>query len=92
MEEAQPALLGMQRALHSAKRAKEEIAGPLRIVGARSTFQTIIWRLVEEFCRLHPQIQPDIQLEDRVGYWVEDRVDVGFRLGSSPHGGFFLCS
>jgi DNA-binding transcriptional LysR family regulator len=87
LEEAQPALLSLQRALHTAKRAKEEIAGPLRIVGPRATFQSIVWRLVDEFCRQHPGIQPDVQLDDRVGNWVEDRVDVGFRLGASPHEG-----
>jgi len=87
LEEAQPAVLGLQRALQTAKRAKEEIAGPLRIVGPRSTFQHILWRLLEEFCQQYPGIVPDVQLEDRVGNWVEDRVDVGFRLGPSPHEG-----
>ena len=87
LEQAEPALLGLQRALHAARRAKDEIAGPLRIVGPRSTFQLILWRLVEEFCHEHPGIVPDVQLEDRVGNWVEDRVDVGFRLGPSPHEG-----
>lgn len=87
LEEAHPALLGLQRALQTAKRAKEEIAGPLRIVGPRSTFQHVLWRLLEEFCQQYPDIVPDVQLEDRVGNWVEDRVDVGFRLGPSPHEG-----
>jgi len=87
LEKAQPALLGLKRALHTAKRAKEEIAGPLRIVGPRSTFQHVLWRLLEEFCQQHRDIVPDVQLEDRVGNWVEDRVDVGFRLGPSPHEG-----
>ena len=87
LEEAQPSLLGLQRALQTAKQAKDEISGPLRIVGPRSTFQPVLWRLLEEFCQQHPGIVPDVQLEDRVGNWVEDRVDVGFRLGSSPHEG-----
>lgn len=87
LEEAQPSLLGLQRALQTARQAKDEIAGPLRIVGPRSTFQPVIWRLIDEFCQLHPDIVPDVQLEDRVGNWVEDRVDVGFRLGLSPHDG-----
>jgi DNA-binding transcriptional LysR family regulator len=87
LEEAQPALRGLHRALESAKRTKEEIAGPLRIVGPRSTFQGVIWRLLEEFCEHYPDIVPDVQLEDRVGNWVEDRVDVGFRLGMSAHEG-----
>lgn len=87
LDEVQPAMLGMQRALQNARTAKDEFAGPLRIAGPRTTFQPIIWRLVEEFCDLHPGIQPDVLLEDRVGNWVEDRVDVGFRMGTSPHEG-----
>jgi DNA-binding transcriptional LysR family regulator len=87
LEDVQPALLGMQRALHNARTAKDEFAGPLRIAGPRTTFQPILWNLVEEFCDRYPEIQPDVILDDRVGNWVEDRVDVGFRLGPSPHEG-----
>ncbi|NVD70185.1 LysR family transcriptional regulator [Duganella sp. BJB1802] len=87
LEEVQPAVLGMQRALANARTAKDEFAGPLRIAGPRTTFQPVLWRLVEEFCDMHPGIQPDVLLEDRVGNWVEDRVDVGFRLAASPHEG-----
>jgi DNA-binding transcriptional LysR family regulator len=87
LEEARPSLFGLQRALRMARLSKDEISGPLRIVGPRSTFQPVLWRLIDEFCRLYPGIVPDVQLEDRVGNWVEDRVDVGFRLGPSPHEG-----
>lgn len=87
LEEARPSLVGLRRALQAAKQAKDEIAGPLRIVGPRSTFQPVLWRLIDEFCQQYPGIVPDVQLEDRVGNWVEDRVDVGFRLGVSPHEG-----
>lgn len=87
LEEARPALRGLQRALEGVKRAKEEIAGPLRIVGPRSTFQRILWPLLDELCRTYPGIVPDVRLEDRIGNWVEDQVDVGFRLGVSPHEG-----
>lgn len=87
LDEAQPSLLGLRRALRSARQAKDDITGPLRIVGPRSTFQGLIWRLLDEFCERHPGIVPDVQLEDRVGNWVEDRVDLGFRLGPSPHEG-----
>lgn len=87
LEDVQPSVLGLQRALQNARTARDDFAGPLRIAGPRTTFQLILWRLVEEFCDLHPGIQPDVLLEDRVGNWVEDRVDVGFRLGASPHEG-----
>lgn len=87
LEEVQPAVLGVQRALSKARGDKDAFVGPLRIVGPRTTFQPILWALIDEFCERHPGIQPDVLLDDRVGNWVEDRVDVGFRLGASPHEG-----
>lgn len=87
LEEARPAVLILQRALQNAKQTRDEIAGPLRIAGPRTTFQPIVWKLIEEFCEQYPAVQPDVQLDDRIGNWVEDRVDVGFRLGPSPHEG-----
>ncbi len=87
LEAAQPALAGMQRALQLVRRAKDEIAGPLRIVGPRSTFLPVLWPLLDEYCKAHPEVQPDVQLDDRIGNWVEDRVDVGFRVGQSAEQG-----
>jgi DNA-binding transcriptional LysR family regulator len=87
LEAARPPLAGLQRALQLARRATDEIAGPLRIVGPRSTFLPVLWPLLDEFCRLHPQVQPDVQLDDRMSNWVEDRVNVGFRIGASPSEG-----
>ena len=87
LEEAQPGLASLQRALQNARQSKDDIAGPLRIVGPRTSFQPVVWQLLEEFCARHPGIQPDVQLEDRIGNWVEDRVDVGFRLGASAPDG-----
>lgn len=58
-----------------------------RIAGPRSTFAPILWPLIEEFCELYPGIQPEVLLENGVSNWVEDRIDVGFRLGPSPEEG-----
>jgi DNA-binding transcriptional LysR family regulator len=87
LDDVQPAVVGVQRALSKARSARDEFDGPLRIVGPRTTFQPMLWGLIEEFCERYPGIQPDVLLDDRVGNWVEDRVDVGFRLGPSPHEG-----
>ncbi|MEC5397371.1 LysR family transcriptional regulator [Uliginosibacterium sp. H1] len=87
LEAAQPSLLGLQQALLGARQTREDIAGPLRIVGPRSVLQPVISPVLEEYCRLYPEVQPDIQLDDRIGNWVEDRVDVGFRIGASPQEG-----
>lgn len=81
---AHPSLAGLQQALYGARQTREELAGPLRIVGPRSVSNSVIGPVLDEYCRLYPEVQPDIQLDDRVGNWVEDRVDVGFRLGKPP--------
>ena len=83
LEAARPSVAGLQRALEITRRAKDEISGPLRIVGPRSVFTPVLWPLLDEFCRRHPEVQPDVELDDRIGNWVEDRVDVGFRIGIS---------
>lgn len=87
LHDAQPGLATLQRALHGAQRGREEIAGPLRIVAPRATMLQVLWPVLEEFTRLHPRVTPDVQLEDRIGNWVEDRVDVGFRAGTPPDAG-----
>lgn len=87
LEAAQPGLRTLQHALHGARRGREEIAGPLRIAAPRATMLQLLWPVLEEFCRNHPMVEPDVQLDDRVGNWVEDRVDIGFRVGEAPQGG-----
>ena len=87
LEAAQPALLGLQRAMQTAKITKDEMSGPLRIVGPHSMFVPVVGPVIEEFCKTYPDVQPDVQLDDHIGNWVEDRVDIGFRIGMSPHEG-----
>ncbi|KPC54233.1 LysR family transcriptional regulator [Amantichitinum ursilacus] len=84
LEAAEPALAALDRALERVRAAKGDIAGPLRIVGPRANFAPVLWPVIDEFCRRHPDVQPDVQLDDTIGNWVEDRVDVGFRIGGPP--------
>lgn len=87
LETTQPLLQGLEHALQSVQQTREAIAGPLRIVGPRTTLPPLIDELLAGFTHRHPDIRPEILLDDRVGNWVEDRVDVGFRMGVSPHEG-----
>ncbi|MNK87902.1 HTH-type transcriptional regulator DmlR [compost metagenome] len=87
LENTQPAIAALDRALSTAREAKDEIAGPLRIVGPKSCFAAILMPVLDAFCRSHPGIQPDVQLDDGIGNWVLDRMDVGFRIGASPSEG-----
>lgn len=87
LETTQPALATLDRALSQAREAKDEIAGPLRIVGPGSSFHAILMPVLDEFCRSYPGVQPDVQLDDGKGNWVLDRVDVGFRIGAATEEG-----
>jgi DNA-binding transcriptional LysR family regulator len=87
LETTQPALAALDRALSQARESKDEIAGPLRIVGPKSSFVPILLPLIDEFCHRYPDVQPDVQLDDGKGNWVLERVDVGFRVGASPDEG-----
>lgn len=84
---AAPGLHALQRALHGARQGRDAIAGPLRIAAPRSIMLPVLWPVLEEFCARHPDVEPDVQLDDRIGDWVQDRVDVGFRAGSPPGDG-----
>ncbi|WP_231895234.1 LysR family transcriptional regulator [Vogesella sp. LIG4] len=87
LEAVHPSLIGFQQALSAVRQSKDDLAGPLRIVGPRTVLQSVIGPVMDEYCRLYPEVQPDVQLDDRIGNWVEDRIDVGFRLGNSPQEG-----
>jgi len=87
LEATQPALAALERAMQRVRASKDEIAGPLRIVAPRSTFLPVIWPVIDEFCRQHADVQADVHLDDRIGNWVQDRADLGFRIGRPPEDG-----
>lgn len=80
-------LAALDRALNQARESKDEIACRLWIVGPKLSFAPILMPVIDEFCRLYPQVQPDVQLDDGKSNWVLERVDVGFRIGTSPDEG-----
>lgn len=83
----QPSLAGLRQAFQSVRQSKDDLVGPLRIVGPRTVLQTVIGLVLDEYCRLYPDVQPDVQLDDHIGNWVQERMDVGFRLGNAPQDG-----
>ncbi|MBK1713651.1 LysR family transcriptional regulator [Rubrivivax gelatinosus] len=87
LEATQPALAALERAMQRVRAAKDEVAGPLRIVAPKSSFLPVIWPVIDAFCRQHGEVQPEVQLDDRIGNWVQDRADVGFRIGAPPEDG-----
>ena len=83
LESTRPALVALERALSQARESKDEIAGPLRIVGPSTAFAAILMPVLDDFCRRYPGIQPEVRLDDSKSDWVLDRVDVGFRISVS---------
>jgi DNA-binding transcriptional LysR family regulator len=92
LENTLPAVATLEQAMSMAREGKDEIAGPLRIVGPKSSFPSVLMPVLDEFCREHPGIQPDVQLDDGIGNWVVNRVDVGFRMGESLQEGLISRS
>jgi len=86
LEQAVPALAALGGALAQVKEARQAIAGPLRIVGPKSGFAPVLAPVLHDFCERHPAVQPEVQLDDAIGDWVLDRVDVGFRYGTQHPG------
>ncbi|MGB0129913.1 MAG: LysR family transcriptional regulator [Rhodocyclaceae bacterium] len=87
LEATQPALAMLERAVQRARAAKDDIAGPLHVAAPRSGFAPVLWPVVDAFCRQYPEIQPDLHLDDHVSNWVQERADVGFRIGAPPEEG-----
>ena len=81
LEQALPALAALERSLMQVKEARQTIAGPIRIAAPKSSFAPVLAPVLGEFSRAHPAVQLDVELDDEIGDWVHDRVDVGFRVG-----------
>jgi len=89
-EAVKPSLIGLEQAIEFAKKTHGNFAGPLKIVGPRTVLLSVIGPVLDEYSRLYPEVQPDVRLDDKVGNWVEDQVDVGFRLGNPPQDGVIM--
>lgn len=87
LDAVQPSLIGLQQAIQNVLKSRESAVGPLRISGPRSVFKQVIGPILDEYIQLNPDVQPNIQFDDRFSNWVEDRIDVGFRLGHAPQEG-----
>lgn len=87
LESTQPALAMLERALQRIRCTKDEVAGPLYIAAPSSGVVPVLWPVLDAFCQQYPEIQPNVHLDDQVSNWVQERIDIGFRIGVSPEGG-----
>jgi DNA-binding transcriptional LysR family regulator len=82
-----PALAMLSSAFDDARRAKEEVAGPLRVSAPTALGRTVLWPCILEFAALYPDVQLDVRFDDHFTDLVSERADVGFRGGSPPSEG-----
>ena len=87
LQGVEPALAMLSSAIDDTRRAKEEVAGPLRVSAPRAFGRTMLWPTVLEFAARYPDVQLDARFDDQFTDLVADRADVGFRGGSPPAGG-----
>jgi DNA-binding transcriptional LysR family regulator len=84
LNEVRGDLEGVMAAVARARSAVRDDEGLVRISAGGSAGRKVLVPLVAEFCRLHPAIEIDLLLEDRVTDAVAERIDVGFRAGNAP--------
>ena len=84
LDSIKPAVLSVENAFRQAQQSREANAGLLRIVGPRTSFRPILTKVMRAYSAKFPLVQPDFVLDDNMTDWVEDRIDVGFRLGNPP--------
>lgn len=86
-DSVKPALVIFSSALDEARRSKEEVSGLLRVSAPRALGLPVLWPYFEQFQRLYPNVQLEVQLDDHFTDLVTERADVGFRGGPPPSGG-----
>jgi DNA-binding transcriptional LysR family regulator len=87
LQGVEPALAMLSSAIDDTRRAKEEVAGPLRVSAPKAFGNSVLWPAVLDFAARYPDVQIDARFDDQFTDLVADRADVGFRGGSPPAGG-----
>lgn len=83
-ERSSPALDVLFAAIEDVRKARDDVGGLLTISAPTALGRTMLWPLIVEFARLHPDIRIDAHFDDHLTDLVAERADVGFRGGASP--------
>lgn len=81
LAQVRPALATIREAMAHSRASRDELAGRLRVTAPRSVGQHLVLPLIAPFVELHPGVEVELELEDRLSDTVADKVDVGFRVG-----------
>jgi len=81
LAQVRPALASIRSAVDALHARRREVGGTLRITAPRSVGQHLVLPLIAPFMAAHPELNVELELEDRLTDIVADRIDVGFRMG-----------
>ncbi|TCL05051.1 LysR family transcriptional regulator [Sodalis ligni] len=87
LDSVKPGIELVTGAYAAARRSTEIIEGPLKVSAPRALGLSLFHTYFMAFCDAYPEVQLDVQLEDRFTDLVGDRADVGFRGGALPSEG-----
>lgn len=86
LDSVRPNFEGLTSALAAARKGSQEQGGLIRISATRTVGINVLLRLIAEFKIEYPHVEFELVLEDRVTDLVANRIDIGFRTGTSPEG------
>ncbi len=80
--EARPALGGIDQLFQRHSREqRQDLAGTVRITAPHSIGRDILIPLLAPLLREHPQIELDLRLSELIADSVDERIDIGVRIG-----------
>lgn len=83
LEHAKKALLAMRAGEEMLTALRSDLNGKIRVTAPVSWGQRILSKKIPEFLRMHPGIELELILSDRIMDLVQERIDVAFRWSSS---------
>ncbi|WP_108649137.1 LysR family transcriptional regulator [Dongshaea marina] len=68
----------------AAHRKTETLSGTIRLASPLAFAQSMLFELIDEFIKLHPEVSFDLRLSDDFIQLIEDRVDIALRFTPNP--------
>lgn len=87
MDYAKRALAEMSDGMERLRALQTDLSGILRLTAPVSWGQRVMAKHLPEFLKMHPSLEIDLMLTDRIMDMAAERIDVAFRWSSHSHHG-----
>ena len=88
LEFARRALAAMQAADEGLRSLRDEPTGHIRVTAPVSWGQHALAKAIPDFLALHPHIEIELVLQDRILDMASERIDIALRMSATPHPDF----